>query len=176
MNIQEDILQLFPNFPNNSRVWIYQSNRAFTENEAIILQKELNEFASEWTSHSKKVTANGLVLYNHFIVIIANENQVGVSGCSIDNSVKFIQKIESKYQLNFFDRFYICFLNEKLLNGASKNDFINLYNSSSINNHTLVFNNTVNNLYGLKNDWLLPLEKSWHLKSFKLQNNTLSQV
>jgi signal transduction histidine kinase len=39
-------------------------------------------------------------------VLIADENEVSVSGCSIDSSVKFIQHLQSEYQLNFFDRFY----------------------------------------------------------------------
>ena len=37
-------------FNNNSRVWVYQSNRAFTVNEALEIEKLLQTFVANGTA------------------------------------------------------------------------------------------------------------------------------
>ena len=47
--------QLPLDFAADSRVWIYQCNRAFREKEVIEINEQLLQFYEQWESHGKKV-------------------------------------------------------------------------------------------------------------------------
>jgi len=42
-------------FNNDSKVWIYQSNRLFTLHEAIEIEDLLKNFVNSWNSHGTPV-------------------------------------------------------------------------------------------------------------------------
>ena len=44
----------FDALPHNSRIWIYQSNRSFTEIELQNISITLNVFIQPWTAHGSK--------------------------------------------------------------------------------------------------------------------------
>ena len=98
-----DFKELLPeDFNNNSRVWIYQSNRLFTLNEAFQIEDMLKSFVSTWQSHGTPVTGYANLFFGQFIVLIADETKSGVSGCSIDSSVRIIQDIEKLFKVEMF--------------------------------------------------------------------------
>jgi len=70
--------------PANSRVWVYQSNRAFTDNEVEKINEQLTLFVDKWVSHNQALKAYGAVYHNQFVVLMVDESQAGASGCSID--------------------------------------------------------------------------------------------
>ena len=91
--------QLPLDFAADSRVWIYQCNRAFREKEVIEINEQLLQFYEQWESHGKKVKAWAGILFNQFIVMMADEKASAlVGGCSIDSSVRIIKSIEKKEQ------------------------------------------------------------------------------
>ena len=69
-------------FSPNSRVWIYQSSRLFTMNEALQLEQLLQQFAAEWKSHGDSVDAYANLFFGQFIVLMADESRTTVGGCS----------------------------------------------------------------------------------------------
>jgi hypothetical protein len=157
---------LFNNLPAHSRVWIYQSNQRIDDATVVEINKGVKAFAQSWTAHTQKVTADGAVLFNHFIVLAADEQQVQVSGCSIDSSVKFIQQIQEKYNLHFFDRLYTTYYHNNEVKGADKDTLQQLLDAGIIDANTLVFNNLIQNVEQLQTKWLIPLKDSWHKRVF----------
>src|SRR5690606_21336179 len=97
-------------FSPASRVWIYQCNRLLSMNEALDTEQRLNNFAGQWQSHGADVKAAALLFFGQFVVLIADETQAGVSGCSTDSSVRFIKSLEQAYGVNFFDRTSLAFV------------------------------------------------------------------
>ena len=76
-----DFKVLLPeDFNDNSRVWIYQSNRAFTLHEAFQIEDMLKTFVSNWHSHGTPVTGYANLFFGQFIVLVADETKSGVSG------------------------------------------------------------------------------------------------
>lgn len=158
---------IFPNLPDNARVWVYQSNREFTADEAVEVQQAIDGFVSAWTSHSRDVIANGKLLYNRFIVLCADETQFVVSGCSIDSSVRFIKEIAAKYTIDPFDRLNLAFMDaEGTVKALKKGAFAEQIAQGSITDDTTVFNNLVNSKQQLLSNWQVPLKDSWHAKVF----------
>lgn len=155
-------LTAFEHLPDESRVWVYQSNREFDEKELAELEVHLAKFAEDWVSHNRALKASAVLLERRFIVLMVDESQVGASGCSIDKSVHFMKILESEYGLDLFDRMLFSYQNEEVVAVAKRDLFAELYASGKINDETLVFNNLIQTKKELKEKWLIPLKESWH--------------
>ena len=84
----------FENLPLESKIWIYQSNRRFTDNELNKIDAELQSFVESWAAHGTGLEASYVLKYNRFIILAVNQETQMATGCSIDKSVSFIQEIE----------------------------------------------------------------------------------
>jgi hypothetical protein len=73
-------------FSPDSKVWIYQSNRVFTEAENKLILDKATSFISDWTAHGKLLKASINSYYNRFLVLMVDETQANASGCGIDKS------------------------------------------------------------------------------------------
>ena len=150
----------------NSRVWIYQSNREFSDYEAISIRGKINQFVQQWVAHSDKVKGFGDLYHNRFVVLFADEEQVGVSGCSIDSSVKFIKQLGQEYQVDFFDRFNIAYSVNEGVNSLPKMEFEAEISNGNVTPETLVFNNLVSSKAEFEKQWHVPMKESWHANVF----------
>ena len=148
-------------FAPNSRVWIYQSNRIFFMQEALDMEPMLAEFVTNWKSHGTPVKGYANLFFGRFIILMADENATGVSGCSTDSSVRLIKAIEEKFAVDMFERttltFYIKDKVEQLplsqINYAIENGFIKP--------DTLYFDNTVLTKITLENNWINAVKNTW---------------
>ena len=146
--------------PDTSKVWVYQANRVLNDEETSNIQSEIYDFTMKWKSHGTDVDSYGHIFHKLFLVFVADETN-HVSGCSIDSSVHFIQALESKYNVDFFDRLnYVFFENDKI-NRIFHTDMKTGLSEGKINNETLFFNNLVNNKEAFINEWVTPLNESW---------------
>ncbi len=150
--------------PDNARVWIYQSNRAFSDAQTKVIERKIVDFIQEWRSHGAAVRAWGGIKYNRFIILIVDESYEVPSGCSIDSSVALIKQIGTKMNVNMFDRLDFAYktADNKVLS-AGRDDFADLYANNQINDQTIVFNNLVTTKKDLENKWEIALADSWHI-------------
>jgi hypothetical protein len=155
-------MEPFQHLPAETRVWIYQSNKHIPDETATALKQVVNQFAQNWVSHNRQLRAHGDVLHNRFILLAVDESQADASGCSIDKSVHFIKQVESQLGIDLFDRMTFAWLEGNEVKTASSQAFAELYQSGQINNETLVFDNLVKTKGELEENWLKPLNKSWH--------------
>ena len=153
-------------FSENSRVWVYQSDRELTDNEALQIKVLLDNFTTGWTAHNNQLKARAEIRYNRFIILIVDESQAGASGCSIDKSVHFMQQIEAQFGINLFDRFNLAYRKGSEVLSAPRAQFEELLKQGNINTDTIVFNNLVQNLTELENKWEVPFKNSWHIQLF----------
>lgn len=162
MGIDTLLAQLPEDFSDNSRVWIFQSNRPFGQQEELEINEQLAHFYLQWKSHGKDVKGWGKLLFGRFIIIIADEAASNlVSGCSTDGMFRVIKSLERQYPVQLFERMSLMFLvNGKTqmlpyqqLQYAADNGFISP--------ETLYFNNTITNFAELKNNWIVPIGQSW---------------
>lgn len=152
-----------------ARVWIYQSNRDFNDDELQQLQLLLVEFTKNWTAHNQQLQANFEIRYSQFIVLMVDERQAGASGCSIDKSVHLMKQIEQKFNIDLFDRFHIAWKQNDKVESACREDFEKLIKQGFITEETIVFNNLVATYDEYLSNWEIPFKNSWHSKVFKLE-------
>ena len=153
---------LLPNdFHPDSRVWIYQSDRSFTEQEQIEIDELLKQFTDSWTSHGAKVKGFGKLIFNQFIVLMADETASGVSGCSTDSSVRLIKEIENTYEADLFNRQNLAFFVGENIIQIPLSKLNEAISSNLINTETYYFNNVVLSKKELENKWIIELRNSW---------------
>lgn len=158
-------------FSPQSKVWIYQSNRRFTDQETAEIQNILNDFVAQWTAHGHQLKAKAEVFHHYFIVLTVDQEVANATGCSIDSSVRVVKEIESKFGLDLFDRFNMAYKIGDDVHVATKEDFETLISIKKIGLETIVFNNLVQTLEDFEQKWEVPLQDSWHKNIFAEQLN-----
>ncbi len=73
----------FNSLPEDSRIWVYQSDRKFTDEEIQEIETALAAFITEWSAHGTGLEASFLTKYNRFIIIAVNPGVQSATGCSI---------------------------------------------------------------------------------------------
>ncbi len=148
-------------FAENCRVWIYQSNRRFTEDQQKEIDEQLEQFYTQWQSHGTPVKGWAKLIFGQFIVVLADEAATGVSGCSTDSMVRVVKSIERQYDTNLFDRLTLTFLVKDAPQMLPLGQVQYAIDKGYIDGETLLFNNTVATKGELLKSWLIPLKESW---------------
>lgn len=148
-------------FDANSRVWIYQSNRLFTLTEALSLEEQLNLFERQWKAHGEPVKGFATLFFGQFIILMADETSVHVSGCSTDSSVRFIKDVERLFGVSLFDRQLLAFLKNDKIQVVPMNQVDYALDNELLTADTLYFNNTVLTKKELEDNWIIPVRSSW---------------
>lgn len=156
----------FDNLPQESKIWIYQSNRKFSDIEMTEIENGLQPFIENWSAHGTGLEASYLLKYNRFIILAVNQEIQSATGCSIDASVAFIQNLEQKYQVDLLDKMNVTFKNGVHIAHKSLIDFKKMAKEKAVNENTIVFNNLVNTIEEFNENWEVPAGESWHSRFF----------
>jgi hypothetical protein len=156
----------FENLPEESRIWIYPSNRKFSDEEISEIEKELEDFINNWSAHGTALEASFTIKYSRFIIIAINQEVHQATGCSIDSSVAFIQSLEQKYNVDLLDKMNVSFKQGEFITYKPLLDFKKLAKDKSVSENTIVFNNLVNTIEEWKENWEVPASESWHSRFF----------
>jgi len=156
----------FKDLPDTARIWIYQSNRPFTEEEVEEIHGYMKEFITQWTVHGKSLLAGYEIPYRRFIILGLDQSQAAASGCSIDASVHFIQGLEKKYGVDLLDKMNVTFKQGAYVSYKTLADFKKMAKNRAISKNTIVFNNLVNNKQEYQESWEVPAAESWHSRFF----------
>ncbi len=154
------------NISENSRIWIYQANRALSTEEEQKIQKKLDDFTSQWQAHGHSLAAHGEIRHKQFIILSVDEQVAGATGCSIDKSVYLMKEIEVEFNLDLFDRFRIAYRDGKNVINCSRQEFEDLLSAGDLNPDTIVFNNMVSTRSDLSTSWEVAMKDSWHAQVF----------
>src|SRR6476620_11087773 len=136
----------FENLPEESRIWIYQSNRKFSDTEMTEIESDLKVFVENWSAHGTGLEASYLLKYNRFIILAVNQDVQQATGCSIDSSVAFIQNLEKKYNVDLLDKMNVTFKLGEHIAHKPLIDFKKMVKDKAVTENTIVFNNLVNNI------------------------------
>ena len=152
----------FDSLTETSRVWIYQSNRSFTEDELQQIKQDLDVFLEQWTAHGAELKTRYEIRYKRFIIIGLDQSLTAASGCSIDESVKFIQELESRFDVDLLDKMNVSYKQGEFVAYKNLKDFRKMAKDRAVSGNTVVFNNLVNNKAEYLSDWAVPASQSWH--------------
>lgn len=156
----------FNTLPEHSRVWIYQANRSFSEEELTEIKQKLDTFITNWTAHGSDLNAGYDIRYKRFIILAVDQTSQSATGCSIDASVRFIQQLEQDYNVDLMDKMNVSYKQGQYVAHKTLLDFKKMVKDKAVSKNTIVFNNLVTNIGELNENWEVPAEQSWHSRFF----------
>lgn len=154
------------NISENSRIWIYQSDRVLNPEEEQGIQQKLDDFTSQWLAHGHQLAAYGEIRHRQFLILSVDEQVAGATGCSIDKSVYLMKEIEKEFCIGLFDRFRIAYRDGDQVINCSKTEFEERLIKGELNSDTIVFNNMISSRKDLDISWEVAMKDSWHGQIF----------
>jgi len=159
--------ELLPaDFAPNSRVWIFQSNRLFSFSEALQIEDILTDLSKNWMSHGAKVKSYANLFFGRFIILMADESNTTVGGCSTDSFFRVIKQMEAQFKVDLFDRNLLAFLIKDKIEMLPLSQIEYAVQNNFIDQETIYFNNTILTKEQLENNWMIPMKNSWLSKKF----------
>ena len=156
----------FENLPEESKIWIYQSNRKFSDEEFSEIESDLQSFVENWAAHGTSLEASFQLKYNRFIILAVNQETQAATGCSIDDSVRFIQQLEQKYSVDLLDKMNVTYKLGEHIAHKPLTEFKKMAKDKAVSGNTIVFNNLVNTVGEWNEYWEVPAAESWHSRFF----------
>lgn len=152
----------FKDLPAEARIWIYQANRKLSDEEVIEITEKTKTFVEQWAAHGSMLSAGFEIKHNRFIVFGIDQREIQASGCSIDESVHYIQSLEREYGVELLDKMNVTYYNGPHIAHKTLLDFKEMVKNRSVSANTIVFNNLVNTKEEYETKWEIPLQESWH--------------
>ncbi len=152
----------YTTYPNNAKVWVYQSNQQLDKDEVDYLKVQLDDFISSWESHGKLLKATFEIVHNLFVVLFVDEQGDKMCGTAQDNSIRLMKQLGAELEVDFLNRMTQSYKKGDQVKIVQMNDFSTLLANNEIDENTIVYNNMVTTKYDFDNYWEVPLKDSWH--------------
>ncbi len=163
----------FDELSDQSRLWIYQSNRALTAEDVSDIEEKAASFISGWAAHGQDLLASAIVMHNHFLIIAADENFNMASGCSIDSQFRFVQDLGKAMDIDFFNRLNIAFLLQDQVELIPMSAIKQNIEEGNITADSTFFDNNLQTKGDLRVKWLKNASDSWLSRYFRTQNSVI---
>ena len=158
----------FDQIDADSRIWIYQINRALSDEESEALINDTNNFLAQWSSHGDGLKAAAKIVDGRLLIIAADEKHSGASGCSIDSKVAFLREVQLKMGIDLFSRENIFYKNNGGLETMDLHEFKRLVANGNIALETLIYNTTIHKKSQLEDSFLIPVKESWMMRMLSI--------
>ena len=151
------------NLAPHSRVWIFQANRKLKASEVAIIQDEMKPFMQGWASHGNDLYGDFVVDADLFLVIGVDEKRAPASGCSIDTLMRQIKDLNEKLNIDLLDRLKIAYEDPSTeIRIVTMGEFKELMSKDIITGQTTVYNNLIETVADLDENWRTTVSNSWH--------------
>ena len=151
----------FKTMPDDSRIWIYQSNRDFNDSEIGIINDKTISFLDNWKAHGKDLECSYSIIDKRFIIIAVNESVNPIGGCSIDFSLQLIKDISNTIGIDLLNRLVVNYKIDNRLESLSLSDLKNKIKNGDFSPETIIFNTAINSKSELLNNFKIDIRSSW---------------
>jgi hypothetical protein len=151
----------FASISPESRIWIFQAERAMSSKELQLVEEKLRAFTNSWAAHGEALKTSFTVKFNQFIVLAADESHQSPSGCSIDSSFRVLKEIEREIAIQLFDRNLVAFIAGDQVMVVPLRDLRQKFGDGTLKSDSLSFNNLITTKAELSEQWVVPASKTW---------------
>ena len=152
----------YESISESAKVWVYPASRKFYKEELVELEAKIKNFLSSWKKEDVDFKVAYRLLYNRFIVILAEDLQGKLSNNDLNQQVGFILQLQTDYHLQLLDRMNVCFKQGEFVQYKEIKEFKKLLKNKSVSNKTIVFDNLIQSKEELENFWEVPITESWY--------------
>lgn len=152
----------FAGYPEDARVWIFQTVMPWNADQETILQEAITGFLASFKAHRMPVRASVQFFSRHFIVLAADEHVTPVSGCAGDALHHMIQNLGHKTGLDFFNRLVIPVLEKGGdLRFMTKRELQESVRTGSLPVDVRILDHSVRQLRDWRSAWIRSYKDSW---------------
>ena len=151
----------FKTMPDDSRIWIYQSNRDFNESEIGVIKDKTISFLDNWQAHGKDLECSYSIIDKRFIILAVNESANPIGGCSIDFSLQLIKDISNTIGIDLLNRLVVNYRLDNKVESLSLSDLKNKIKDGDFSPETIIFNTAINSKSELFNNFEIDIRSSW---------------
>ena len=151
----------FKTMPDDSRIWIYQSNRDFNESEIRIINDKTISFLDNWQAHGKDLECSYSIIDKRFIIIAVNESVNPIGGCSIDFSLQLIKDISNTIGIDLLNRLVVNYKLDNKVESLSLSEIKNKIKDGDFSPETIIFNTAINSKSELLSNFEIDIRSSW---------------
>jgi hypothetical protein len=153
--------------PDSARLWVFGARRELSADAADALAAAAETHVGEWKAHGAPVVGGWELREGWFLLVGADEEATGVSGCSIDGLYRTLGGVERETGVELRDSSPVWFRGRAgEIRCVSRPDFRELLRSGEVNADTIVFDPTVRTLGEARAAFEKPLGESWHARAF----------
>jgi hypothetical protein len=170
MNSTETTAAPLARMPDHARLWVFASPRALAPAEADVLAERVSEFVSHWHAHGHPVVGGWGLEHDRFLLIAADEEATGVSGCSIDSLYDSLKALERELGVSLLDASSRVWFRDASgeIRALTRPEFRALARSGVVGPETIVFDNTAATLAAVRaGEWERKMKDSWQATFLK---------
>lgn len=159
----------FDKLPDTTRLWIYASERAFSDSEQNLIETEMSQFLENWTAHKRELKTGWQLAHRQFVLVAVDESMMAASGCSIDSIVKYLAQLQNRLQCKIVGTHANIFFKDQAgaVQCVDRPQFKQLLSEDKVNSETIVFDNTIQTLGDFRlGKWEVAMKNSWHGQAF----------
>ena len=155
----------FASLPDAARLWVFSATDAVPPQASPGLLERVDAFLEEWHAHGHPVGGGRDWRYDRFLLIAADEEATGVSGCSTDSLFRVFKAAERELGISLLDSSRVWYRAGEEIRSESRAEFRERSRRGEIGPETIVFDNTAATVGDVRGGrWERPLRDSWHAK------------
>ena len=166
-------LKPFEDLPDDTRLWVYGFEAVLDDRMKNKVVDQLRWFLQAWRAHGVPVDGAYSMLHDRF-VFLAGRCSDGISGCSIDSSVKSFKELKKKYNIDALNRSLIFFRTvDGTIESLGRVEFQAEVDAGRITDTTVVFDPTIQTLGDLREGRFdATFGDCWHARVFRARKHT----
>ena len=145
----------------NERIWIYLSDKEFSEEMQKNISADCVDFINDWNTHGNPLNGSFETRHHRFIIIKVNEALFSASGCSIDKQLQFVKFLESKYNIHLLNRLLVAYRDGDTIITKSSGEIKQALKNGSLSPDTIYFDVSVSTLKQLESSFESSMRNSW---------------
>ena len=156
----------YNSMPEDSKVWVFPSQKKIYPNEIEKLEKKISDFITIWEEQNEQLEASFTIKYNRFVVIFADSENT-VSTETTNQLISFIIELQAEFETELMDKMNACFKQGEYVQYKDLKDFKKLIKDKGVTKNTIVFDNLVSTKQEFDEYWEGPASESWYGNMFK---------
>ena len=150
---------------DSARVWFYFVPNDLSDAKLLKFEHDRVHFLASWNTHGKSNQAEITFFEKKLIVVIAQNQNENISGCSIDKCVAWIKSLSAEWGVDLLDRNWVLYEDKDQQIAMCKlNQFWAMRKAHEVTDSTLVFDTTCQTMREVRERWKVPFAQSWHIK------------
>lgn len=159
--------QPFDALPDSARLWVFAASRPLGPGEREALLEAVDTFLDDWNAHRVPLDCARDFRYDQFLLVGADEEAAGVSGCSVDSLVRTMKTLGQRLGVDLVDHGSVFYRDRDEVRRVSRDDFADAVAQGTVSVETTVFDNTVPTAGAVRSGaWEAPAARTWHGRAF----------